>query len=184
MTWMRVSGAVQLSLLLAIIAVADDPRATVIIASVFCCVLVITWMVLSSFRTIYAGWTTSFLFYLVYFKLPIAALVYVLLGPRWVPLLLACAFAVYAELFRERCVGEHQFGWAVVPLASTSIALWFQLGDVRSVVFETIVLTAVVCTSISTMRIEKKETGTVTEQPRLHDQTPHDNRARSLNQAA
>jgi hypothetical protein len=183
MTWMRTSGAVQLSLLLTIVAVAKDPTATIIVASVFCGVLVITWMALSSSRTIYAGWGISFLFYFVYFKLPIAALAYALFGPRYVPLLLVCAFAVYAELFRERCVGEHQLGWAVLPLASTSIALWFQLGDVRTVVFETLVLTAVVCTSFSAMRIEKTETG-VTERLRDREQRPSEDRTHSFRQAA
>ena len=184
MTWMRTSGAVQLSLLLTIVAVARDPIATIIVASVFCCVLVITWMTLSSFRTTYAGWGTAFLFYFFYFKLPMAALVYALLGPRYVPLLLVCAFAVYAELFRERRVGEHQLGWATVPLISTAIALWFQLGDVRTVVFETLVLTAAVCTSFSAIRVEKTEASIVTKQPDHHDLRPSEDRTRSFRQAA
>ena len=74
MNWIRTSGALQLSLLLTLLAVASSPGATLIVAAVFCCTVVITWMALSSSRTIYADWRASFLFYLIYFKLPLAAL--------------------------------------------------------------------------------------------------------------
>lgn len=184
MNWMRTSGAVQLSLLFAMIAVAKDPIATIIVAFVFCGVLAITWVALSSSHPVYAGWGTSFLFYFVYFELPIAALVYVFVGPRPVPLLMVCAFAVHAELFRERSVGEHQLGWAVIPLVSTSIALWFQLSDARTVVFETLVLTATVSTFFSAMKIERSEARTVSEQSGVYDQRPAEDSGHSLKQAA
>jgi hypothetical protein len=140
-------------------------------------------MALSSSRAVYAGWGTSFLFYFVYFKVPIAALVYAFFGPRLVPLLLVCAFAVHAELFRERSVGDHQLGWAVIPLVSTSIALWFQLGDARTVVFETLALTAAVATFFSAMRIERTESS-VTEPSGVYDQKPVEDSTHSLKQAA
>jgi hypothetical protein len=178
---MRTSGAAQLSLLLTIIAVAKDPTATIIVATVFCSIVVITWRALSSSRTIYAGWTPTFLFYFVYFILPIAALAYVLLGSRFVPLLMVCAFAFFTELFRERSVGERQLGWAVIPLASVSTALWFQVGDLHAVAFETLVLTAAVCTFFTAMRVERTEARPVTEQ---HRTQPDEDRLRSLKQAA
>lgn len=184
MNWIRTSGALQLSLLLTLLAVARSPGATLIVAAVFCCTVVITWMALSSSRTIYADWRASFLFYLIYFKLPLAALAYALLGAWVVPLFLVCAFAVHVELFRERSAGEHQVGWAVIPLISASIALWLRFGEIRTVIAETLILTAAVSTFFSAMSIEKATTVAATEPLDVGDQKPTEESARSLQQAA
>jgi hypothetical protein len=121
---------------------------------------------------------------LIYFKLPLAALAYALLGAWVVPLFLVCAFAVHVELFRERSAGEHQVGWAIIPLISAFIALWLRFGEIRTVIAETLILTASVSTFFSAMSIEKATKIAATEPFDVGDQKPAEERARSLQQAA
>lgn len=169
MNWLRISGAVQISLLLTMITVAGNTWAMTVVAVIFCALLVGTWTILSSSRMAYDGWFSSFLVDVTYYGAPLGALLYVLLGPAFLPMWVVAAFAFQVERFRERQTAERQLGWAAFPLLSLSIALWLQFGDLRIVTFESLSVMALVCTCITTLRISDPAVVVANEDPVVHD---------------
>lgn len=153
----RVSGVVQIVLLLGMVAFASSPSMTKVIATTFCVVFVFTWSATSRSKLAYDGWLSSFLFTFIYYITPAAALVYVFLGQQYLPLFVVAALALQGEAFREHRTSERQLGWAALPVLSLALGLWLQSGDVREVALATFMAISVVCTSITTVRMGDPE---------------------------
>jgi hypothetical protein len=125
----KLIGATQILLLFALLGLSTGSAGAWSLTAVFAAVMLGTCAHVSGRLLQYAGWSGYFLFTVMFWALPFATLIYMVVPEANLPLITIAAVALLAERFRELKAEQCQLGWIGIPLASSALAIYVQSGN-------------------------------------------------------
>lgn len=154
----KLIGCVQLILLMALVVTKPGSLIAMAIPCFVAGLLLVTWRYATKENERRRGWPVSFALHFLYLMVPTGFLLHRLAPAFSLPLLAVAVFVVHAEWFRERQDQTSELGWIALPAISMAIAFYLQWNSMTLAASVTLLMIALVATSILYHALSKTKT--------------------------